>query len=381
MATFTTYLRDQGQLNFTQSPLNEVDIALLTMLAYLDWDGIVPSGNPAATIGLIEAAEIYFVKISKLKNRNVYTFSTPNIEKALKQVIKCKRYENVEMCMFEQDTDFNVGRQFAAITFIVKDYAAENLIAFRGTDSTLIGWKEDFELAYMKSIPAQHYASKYLNFVLSKLPGRFIVSGHSKGGNLAVYASAKTGMLLRKKVTNVYNFDGPGFEFSFNDRKIFKCCEDKVINYIPQESIIGMILEPIGKRKIVQSAGRGFYQHDATLWKIDKTSFLYGELTDISKITDYILSEWIGDMSISEREEFVTSLFDLLGAKDGEAFTNAPIYNIKLIIKIMKKYSKYDAEKKAVISQIFGNLRSSAAVTIKSAIINKTPKNAGNLPS
>ncbi len=371
MATFNDYLRARGGLNFTQSPLNEVDTALLTMLAYLDWEGIVPSKNAALSVSLIEAAKAYFVKISKSKNRNVFTFSTPGIEKILKQLIKYDRYSSVNMCLFEQDTDFNIGRQFAAITYMVKDKAADNIVAFRGTDSTLIGWREDFALAYMKSIPAQQSASKYLNYALIKLPGRFIVSGHSKGGNLAVYASARAGRLTRKKITEIYNFDGPGFEFSFTERKMFKCCEEKVINYIPQESIVGMILEPIGKRKIVQSRGRGFYQHDALLWKIDKTNFSYGELTDVSKIIDYILSEWLGEMNINEREAFVTSLFDLLGAKEGEAFTNAPIYNLKLIIRIMQKYSKYDAEKKAVITSILGNLRTSAAVTIKSSIINK----------
>ena len=371
MATISDYLREHGELDFNQSPLNDVDIVLLTMFAYLDWEGIVPKKNPALSVNIIEAAKAYFAKVSNDKIRKVFAFSTPGIEKILKKIIKQSRYSSVKMCLFEQDTDFNIGRQFAAITYIINDETANTLVAFRGTDSTLIGWQEDFELAYMKSIPAQQYASRYLNYVLSKLPGRFIVSGHSKGGNLAVYASAKAKRFKRKKIVKIYNFDGPGFEFSHIERKFFKCCEEKVINYIPQESIIGMILDPVGKRKIVQSGGRGFYQHDALYWKIDNTSFLNGELSEISKVIDYILSEWLREMSIKEREEFVTSLFDLLGAKEGEAFTNAPIYNLKLIIKIMQKYSKYDDGKKALINEILGNLKTSAAVTIKSAIFKK----------
>jgi hypothetical protein len=144
MATYNDYLRTHGGLSFAQSPLNEVDIALFTMFAYLDWAGVVPDKNSVLTIGLKEAAEAYIAKISKIKNRNVFTFSTPGIEKVLKQLIKYDRYAQIKMCLFEQDTDFNIGRQFAAVTYIIKDSAADNLVAFRGTDSTLIGWEGRF---------------------------------------------------------------------------------------------------------------------------------------------------------------------------------------------------------------------------------------------
>lgn len=369
MANIYGYLRINKNVSFSKEILNEIDIAIFTILSYVDWLGIVCGKGAQIKITVKDACAKYLsIKNAETVNNSSDTYK---VDKMIKMLLDNKRFGEVTMCLFEQNTDYEAGRQFAAITFCISDNEPVNIVAFRGTDDTVIGWKENFDLCYMKYIPSQKSSAKYLKKALKKLPGKFIVCGHSKGGNLAVFAMTKVMFWNVERINKIYNFDGPGFEFSITNKKMFKRSEKKVVNYIPQESIIGMMLKPIGIRHVVQSKGRGFKQHDIFSWKIDKNEFLRGELTDLSKLTDFILSDWLDDISIEDRENFVTSIFDLLGAKDGKTFEKEPFSNMKLIIDLMQKYSKMDDETKELINKIMSNLREHTEARIKSNIKSK----------
>ena len=250
MGTIMEYLYWRGDLVFSQDPLNDIDTLIFSMLSYLPYKDIVPGVEAKNGISLKDASAQYFSKAPKNtpKTTGINPTASPSLDSGLLDLLRktadSARFENVQLSGYEENTDFVVGRQFGAVTFTIPDAKREKVIAFRGTDNSLIGWKEDFEMAYMEQIPAQESACEYLERVIGLFSSKVTVCGHSKGGNLAVYAGSRLSAARSAKITRVINFDGPGFDFSIVPQESFSRLRDKVINYVPEESIVGMLLEP-----------------------------------------------------------------------------------------------------------------------------------------
>jgi len=373
-------------LDFQASPFNEVDAAVLSILGYIHMEGIVPGCESGAGVSLKEASAWYFSKFSTAGEKpepgtNAGPRVSPTIlpsfnaglDDLLEKLSGCPRFERVRLSRLDQDTDFSVGRQFAALTFTLPDARPEHVVVFRGTDSTLVGWKEDFELVYMEQIPAQDSALRYLEQTLDTLPGRFIVCGHSKGGNLAVYAGLQIGPAAQDRISKIYNFDGPGFDFSVVDRVPFNHYGFKVLNIVPEESMVGMLLEPVGKRAVVASSARLASQHSAFQWTVERTEFSRGNLAAAARLLDRILKTWLTKISLSEREAFLEALFDLLGASEGASISLDPLHNMKEIRKVLQNYSRLDKETKSLLNQTFGSLSTHTTRTVSTTIRQRLP--------
>lgn len=374
------YLEWRGDLAFTKDPFNVIDALILALLSYLPFKEIIPGIESNDEITLKEACAQYFDRVpigeAPAANFNPTASSSFDAElvKLLEVSAKCTRFQGIRLSKYDENTDFVIGRQFGAVTFTLNNSQHEKVIAFRGTDNSLVGWKEDFELAYKEQTPAQESACLYLERSIGFFTSPFTVCGHSKGGNLAVYAGAHLNLLRQSRLSKIYNFDGPGFDFSIINRDRFAHCEHKVHHYIPEESMVGLLLEPVGKTSVVASTGRLINQHNALNWGVDRTKFLHGKLSSSSKLLEQTLKTWLPTISVPERKMFLEALFDVLGASEGMAIKFDPQENLKEIKNILVKYSKLDLKTKALLTQVFLSLTDQTRKTITTKLKEKLPK-------
>ena len=377
MGTLMEYIDWRGDLNFTENPLNDVDTLIFSMLSYLPYKGIVPGVDSKNRVSLKEVSTQYFSEDqnSAPTSTSINPTASPSLDSELVELLRktanSPRFEDIQLSRYEENTDFVVGQQFGAVTFTIPNIKQEKVVAFRGTDNSLIGWQEDFEMAYMEEIPAQESAYKYLERVIGLFSSKVTVCGHSKGGNLAVYACSQLNAIRRSKLSKIINFDGPGFNFSNISRVSFSYLENKVRNYVPEESIVGVLFEPVGKRIVVSSSSWGINQHNALNWKVEQSKFVHGNMSSTTKLLEQTLTTWLEKLSLPKRKMFVEALFDILGASEGK--TIGPKDNIKDIKSILTRYSKLDNETKALLTEVFSSLN---AMTIDA--ISKTIKD--NLP-
>lgn len=374
------YLQWRGDLSFSKDPLNDIDILILALLSYLPFKDIVPGIGSKKDISLKDAADQYFARISSMGENSSKINITPlssfntNAELLLKNAAGCPRFEDVRVSNYDENTDFVIGRQFTALTFMINDFEHTRIVAFRGTDNSVVGWKEDFELAYMEQIPAHESACQYLARTIGLLSGRFIVCGHSKGGNLAVYAGTHLNPIQQLKLKKMVNFDGPGFDFSIVQREPFSKYEHKVTNYLPEDSMVGLLLEPVGNRKIVSSSERFINQHNAFNWDVERARFVFGELSESALLMEQTLKTWLTDITIEDREIFLEALFDILGASEGKLIKTDPQESLRDYKNILVKYSKIDQNTKALLSHVFDSLTVQARKTLSESIKEKLPR-------
>ncbi len=375
MATVMDYLHWRGDLRFSQDPFNDIDAMVLAMLSYLPFGEILQGGDARDTITIQQTAARFLDKYQP-DPKEVDTARQGRIagvEEGIFQLVVAAaetiRFRDIQIARFEQKTDFTIGQQFAALTYSLPDARGHNVIAFRGTDNTLIGWKEDFEMAYMEEIPAQESAREYLRKSIGIFSGRVTVCGHSKGGNLAVYAASRLNWLGRMLVARIINFDGPGFDFSLVSCDPFSGCEPKVVNYVPEESIVGMLLEPVGERHVIASGAHGISQHDTLNWEVQGREFIPAELATPTLLLEETLKSWLARIPIEKRKIFIEALFDIFGASEGK--TIDPREHIRDISKIVKDFSRLDEDTRNLLGEVFSALSEQARSTISRAIKEK----------
>jgi hypothetical protein len=378
MGTIMEYIHWRGDLTFNNDPFNDIDALILALLTYLPYKDIVPGIDSNKSVSLRETSIQYFTEspTEETKSSNVNPTASSALDSELLDLLRetatCPRFNNIQLSRYDENTDFTVGQQFGALTYILPNSKNEKVIAFRGTDNSLIGWKEDFEIAYMEQIPAQESAFKYIEQIINIFSSKVTVCGHSKGGNLALYACSRLNSLHRSRLLKVINFDGPGFDFSFVPQASFSHYENKVINYVPEESIVGMLLEPVGKRVVVSSSARGINQHNALNWRVEQSKFTSGNLSRTTKLLENTLKTWLANLSLPKRKIFTEALFDILGASEGR--TIDPKETLKETRNILKKYSDLDSETKTLLTEVFLSLTAQTRDTLTKAIKENLPK-------
>lgn len=230
--------------------------------------------------------------------------------KLLSYLSSFKRYKHIRALGFANDVSLDSQKQFAAITYQIRP--KEYLVVFRGTDDSIIGWKEDFHLTYMKKIPAQLAARDYLKEVLDKLDGKVWLAGHSKGGNLATYAACHVETSIQDRIQKVYSFDAPGLHSSIRNSDNFKAIEGKILSIIPENSIVGMMLETPETDLVVKSKTFGLLQHLMVSWEIEGDQFkVVPKVTEDSIQVDQTLKSWTASLSEEELRDFFDLFFGL----------------------------------------------------------------------
>ncbi len=314
MANFYDYLAWRGDLSFAQAPANEVDFLLLAWLSYVEWDQVLPSPGERASISLGQAAEKYFsLHPDLLKKDESYSIHVGISGAALlEKAALCPRFQDLQLCAFANELDLEEEKQFAALTFLLDDTA---VVSFRGTDTSIVGWKEDCFLSLSEAVPAQIAAVRYLENT-PVLEGRKIVlCGHSKGGNLAVYSGARCRGDISARIERIYNFDGPGFPLSFIQSQDYIRLLPRIQTIIPKSSVVGLLLEHREKHQIVKSAHISVWQHLPVYWEVLGVSFVREkELSASSILLDKTLKEWLQKLNDEEKRQYIRMLFSLLEA-------------------------------------------------------------------
>ncbi len=306
MADILEYLRWRGDLTIANSPFNAVDSLILSVFSYLPFDGIVPETLDKSGISIAKAAALLFELDPK-----TLPIRDPRDLDLLAAIAGSERFKHMNLCAYVNDIDIEQQKQFAAMTVMTGDKYA--YLAFRGTDLTLVGWKEDFNMSFLTPVPAQTAAVEYLERVASRIRLKLRLGGHSKGGNLAAYAAAFCGNRTQKRIRAVYNNDGPGFESSVILRDGYKLVKDRLYSFVPHSSIIGMMLEHHDHYTVVQSSQVGLMQHDPYSWDVLGVDFItLKNVNDGSMFVDRTLKDWIGGLEPSHRELFVDALYDIL---------------------------------------------------------------------
>lgn len=236
-------------------------------------------------------------------------------DELLNRLASSARYEDVVAYHFVDHFDPVQTLQFAAVTFLLPDGTA--YVSFRGTDSTLVGWKEDFNLAFATPVPAQLEAVRYLKQVADVLACPLRVGGHSKGGNLAVYAAAFVGEDVQERILNVFNNDGPGHDLATLESAGYKRIEKRLQTFIPKSSVIGMLLEHGDDYRIVDSDAHGLWQHNPYSWQVSGEDFVYFQHTTASSdCMNESIRQWLNHMDVEKRRHFTDTVYEVLAASE-----------------------------------------------------------------
>ena len=270
MANLLNYLDWRGDISFEEVSFNKIDALVLAQISYiLIYDLVSPDFDKSKTLKQLAEdfkADKDFEK--RLQTGYVINKKTPEV---LLKAAATKRFANVKITGLQEIFSKEEVEQFAAMTYLIDDKV---IVSFRGTDDTLIGWKEDFNIVWQDQIPAQRDALIYLENVSKAFKGKISILGHSKGGNLAVYTAVKSSDKIKNRLETIYNFEGPGFSKEFFQTKEFKKIENKLINIYPELSLVGMIFHHPEKYQIVESDGFAVMEHDALTWQIMGSDFI-----------------------------------------------------------------------------------------------------------
>lgn len=313
MRNIIDYARSTAGAGFDIKPLCEADSLVLSQLSYLDFSGEVPGPTDKAKPAMLRDAILYKGIRALCKD----TIFPEKNEKLLQEVLDSTRFGSLKLKSFVNEVDDGEHKQFAAVTFLLPDKAA--YIAFRGTDNTLTGWREDFNMAFTYPVPAQQDASAYLNQAGKSNAGALFVGGHSKGGNLAIYASVRCEDKVRGRIAGIFNHDGPGFKEDIYSEEAYKQIESLVHTSLPTHSVVGILLQHDEDFKAVKSNAVGLLQHDPFTWSIKGGDLEFTEgLNSQSVFLDKAIGSWLSGLADDERRKFVDALFEIADASDFE---------------------------------------------------------------
>lgn len=348
MANVLDYIKWRGDVSFSESPLNEIDALIFSELLYASFDDFVSPSLKARGVPLSAVGEKYFT-LHYDRNKIGAIIPTDDIIKLLKIASESRRFGNVVLKGFVNEVDIKTQKQFCAVCYEIGKNT--KVVAFRGTDDTIIGWKEDLNMAFFTPIPSQKHAFEYLENVIDVCEKEHIyVCGHSKGGNLAAYSALMQSAEKQKVIEAVYNFDGPGFVKDFVKKQQDNPIIPKLHKFVPQGTIIGAIFDTVENCTYIKSVAKGLYQHDSFSWQLLGRNFEYVEKPSKASVNFHnTLNAWVENMTEKEKSEFVDALYTLLTANDSTTLTDIVSDKFKFIIAILKSDEK---TKKTFVSSL-----------------------------
>jgi len=350
MANEFDYLEWRGDLPLSESGFNSVDSLILSVLSYIPFDGIVSPEFRKDGITIAEAAEAF---ADSAASRPVVR--NEQDVKLLSAMAASDRFGDMRLTGYANSVDLEKEKQFSAVTVLMGRGKA--YVAFRGTDLTLVGWKEDFNMSFRCPVPSQEAATEYLERAAARLRGRLYVGGHSKGGNLAVYASVFATRKTRKRLLAVYNNDGPGFNSSVLEKEEYVEMQGRIYAFVPQSSIIGMLLEHAEEYAIIHSDQSGLMQHDPYSWSVVGTDFVRMQaVTSQSVFIDQTVKEWVSGMSPEQRERFIDVLYSVIGATEARTLPELTKDWLKSAMALGKSFNDVDDQTKKALIETLGLL-------------------------
>lgn len=370
MANILDYVAWRGDLPFTLDGPNEVDALVFSALSYIPFRGRVLDA-PGECIPLREAAEEFF------SSPEPVGYVRPEYDLAmLRAAGGSRRFGDVKLTRYREVFIKERDTQFAAVTFRLED--GSMFVSFRGTDNTLVGWKEDFSMCFRREIPSQKLAKQYLQEVLLTHRGKVRVSGHSKGGNVAVYAVSQLPPMLRNRVIAVYDQDGPGFPEEFLEDPGYRAILPILRTQVPQGSMIGMILHHLEPLSVIKSAASGIMQHDLFSWEVLGTALTAADrLSDNAVFLQNTVEIWLKDTDVDTRVRMVNMLFDLLTTGDVEV--TGDLFQPKNLVSYIGRLRSSEILRKYLAEDLSGLFRAAKKARLRMGK-GKKPDTEGAMP-
>ena len=377
MANLLDYLDWRGDLTLEQSPFNEVDNLILAELSFVDFKDIVPGPGEGESVVLRDAAEQFFAKFPQGEKIDMGVLVPAAIPEMLRRMADSRRFGDMKLNCFVDYLDVGKGEQFAALAIETGDRTL--YLSFRGTDDSLAGWKEDFELACMPEVPAQKKAVAYTWTVAKQFPRKKLrLGGHSKGGNLAVYAGVFCPENVQKRIIAVWSNDGPGFHTDLLDLPEHQRIAERIYSIVPKSSVVGMLLEHEEDYTVVDSDQLGFLQHDGFSWQVLGDHFVkLRQVTQQAHFSDQELRKWVHGLSVEQREKFVSALFDVLSASGAVTLTDLRDDSFKAVGTMVKAMKDLDKETRDGLWEFLAILFKSNLRMVLEGIQEETEKKRG----
>lgn len=347
MGNIMDYISWRGDLSFEQSQFNEVDNLILACFSYVNLDGI-PAVTKQKGIGLKKLTE-EFMKLHTMKELEADKSFIRLAPFMMMEMAKSVRFGKCVVRNYVNDIVTEAEQQFAAMEIVLED--GTSYVSFRGTDDTIIGWKEDFNLS-TGVVPAQKRAIEYLQKISEHTDGMLRVGGHSKGGNLAIYGSVMC-KSAHEKILEIYSNDGPGFSREFQELPETKEMMPKIIRIIPEYSIIGTLLEHEKEPVIVASSSKGLLQHDGFSWEVQGPALVRRDRLNKTALRFIeILHKWIDGMDMEQKRLLIEDLFATLQASGYENLSEVQSGGLKSLAAMVKRVEKFAPESRGMMQEL-----------------------------
>ena len=345
MGSILDYLQWRGDLPFSRDPFSEVDAVVFSALTYVEFDSVLTE-----PMTLRQAGE-KFLALEEFDRR----IRVKSDLELLRLAAQSERFGACEIIMYRDIFIPEQETQFAAMTFCLDDGTL--FVAFRGTDGTIVGWKEDFNMTFQQSVPCQRLALEYVREVSLERPEPMRIGGHSKGGNMAVFAASRSSPMVQERILGVYNNDGPGFTKYMMGDPGYLNMVDRIHTYIPQSSIIGMLLEHEEPYTVIHSKSISVWQHDLYSWELmGKHLLTMDALTEDSVFLDATIKNWFASMTNQERNQLVDAVYALVSASGADR--PADILQMKNIKSFIRTISSDERLRKMLGAEFAGLIAS-----------------------
>ena len=347
MGNIMDYISWRGDLSFAQSPFNEVDNLILACFSYVNLDRI-PAVSGQKGIELKKLVK-EFKKLHTIKELEADKSFIRLAPFMMFEMSESVRFGNCVIRNYVNEIVTEAEQQFSAVEIVLDD--GTSYISFRGTDDTIIGWKEDFNLS-TGVVPAQERAVEYMQRISDKASGMLRVGGHSKGGNLAIYGSVMC-KSVHDKILEIYSNDGPGFSKEFQESPETAEMMPKIIRIIPEYSIIGTLLEHEKQPIIVASTSRGLLQHDGFSWEVQGPGLVRRDSLNKTALRFIeILHKWIDGMDMEQKRLLIEDLFATLQASGYENLSEVQSGGIKSLAAMVKRLDKFAPESRGMMQEL-----------------------------
>ena len=376
MANMFDYLDWRGDIPMFVDGFNEVDNLILSEIAYVDFEGVLPerAAGPQS-VELTQASERYFQLHTEkeIRSRTTFTKQAPFL---FRKAAQTRRFSKARIGRYINRFSRELDEQMAAMTFYLED--GTTYVAFRGTDNTMVGWKEDLMLSFREETAGQRHAVQYLSELqeVSDIPAaRLITGGHSKGGNLAVYASAFCREAVRNRITQIYSNDGPGFLETVTSREEYQRVIPLVRSIIPEGSFFGLLLDSGYTHRIIKSSQTGIFQHDALSWQVCGPRLVEaGETTQISAFMEKTMNHWLEGINLQERRAFVDALFEMLSSTGAQTLGGLKEVTPAGWLDMLKSFGTMEGEDQKIFGNTILNLLRSGINTLSQEVSERSPR-------
>ncbi|MBQ9990698.1 MAG: DUF2974 domain-containing protein [Lachnospiraceae bacterium] len=353
MENIIAYVERYQDKDFTAMPFNEVDALVLSQFIYMKLDGLVPHHQDRNRVeplrlchmaALMDEEKVFIDQRYEKDNRALLTAMLGSI-----------RFADMQMHFYTNIISVVAETQFSALTVFLEN--GPTVIVFRGTDESLVGWKEDFNMCFSRPVTGQELSARYLDQVGREIPGDFIVTGHSKGGNFAVYASMNVEEAIQSRISQVYSFDGPGFRPEILASVDFEKIRDRIVKFLPHSCVVGMLLQSQEPYRVVECASVGFMQHNPYNWQIEEDHFREMEdVADGSKIFNETINQWLLSLNEEELHGFAEIWYEIAKTAHVKNLLEVAAAPRKTMQDIWEAAKELDGEKKEMAKKLMISL-------------------------